>query len=128
MKSKLENCFHLTVEIVREIHTEAIRRSGGPDGVRDRTLLESGVTAPQASSGGNSPYKDMTEVAAAQFAREQGATILEGYPVEPKRDQPDAFVYNGLASTFRKAGFQEVARRSPSRPIYRRVFKPTPPR
>ena len=48
--------------------------------------------------------------AAAEFAMRQGGTILEGYPVEPRRDQPDAFVYTGLASAFRKAGFDEVAR------------------
>jgi death-on-curing protein len=60
-----ENCFHLTVEIVREIHAEAIAKFGGSDGVRDIALLESAVAAPQASFGGNSPYKDLAEVAAA---------------------------------------------------------------
>jgi len=60
-----ENCFHLTVEIVREIHAEAIARFGGLDGVRDPALLESAVAAPQASIGGKSPYRDLTEVAAA---------------------------------------------------------------
>jgi len=59
------NCFHLTVEIVREIHTEAIARFGGSDGVRDTALLESAVAAPQASFGGKSPYADLAEVAAA---------------------------------------------------------------
>jgi death on curing protein len=59
-----ENCFHLTVEIVREIHAEAIARFGGSDGVRDSALLESSVAAPQASFGGRSPYRDLTEVAA----------------------------------------------------------------
>lgn len=61
--------------------------------------------------------------AAAKFVRKQGARILEGYPVEPKRDQPDAFVYTGLASAFRKAGFKEVARHSLARPIFRRKLK-----
>ena len=60
-----ENCFHLTVEIVREIHAEAIARFGGSDGVRDRALLESAVAAPKASFGGKSPYRDLAEVAAA---------------------------------------------------------------
>lgn len=60
-----ENCFHLTVEIVREIHAEVIARFGGPDGVRDSALLESAVAAPQASFGGKSPYRDLAEVAAA---------------------------------------------------------------
>src|SRR6185436_4047419 len=60
-----ENCFHLSVEIVREIHAEAIVRFGGSDGVRDSALLESAVAAPQASFGGKSPYRDLAEVAAA---------------------------------------------------------------
>jgi death-on-curing protein len=60
-----EDCFHLTVDIVREIHDEAISRFGGSDGVRDVVLLESAVAAPQASFGGRSPYADVVEVAAA---------------------------------------------------------------
>jgi death-on-curing protein len=59
------NCFHLNVEIVREIHAEATARFGGLDGVRETALLESAVAAPQASIGGRSPYKDLAEVAAA---------------------------------------------------------------
>jgi GNAT superfamily N-acetyltransferase len=58
--------------------------------------------------------------AAAKFACERGARIIEGYPVEPKEQRPDAFVYTGMASAFRKAGFVEVARRSETRPIMRR--------
>lgn len=65
MKATPENCFHLTVEIVREIHADAIANFGGSDGVREMALLESAVAAPQASFGGESPYKDITEVAAA---------------------------------------------------------------
>jgi len=65
MSATSENCFHLTVEIVREIHDEAIAKFGGSDGVRDLALLESAVAAPQASFGGKSPYTDLTEVAAA---------------------------------------------------------------
>jgi len=65
MSATPEDCFHLTVEIVREIHAEAIGRFGGSDGVRAMALLESAVAAPQASFGGSSPYHDMAEVAAA---------------------------------------------------------------
>jgi len=58
--------------------------------------------------------------AAVEFARQNGGLIVEGYPVEPKKDRaPDVFVYNGLASSFRQAGFKEVARRSETRPIMR---------
>jgi death-on-curing protein len=65
VKASPESCFHLAVEIVREIHAEAIARFGGSDGVRDIALLESAVAAPQASFGGKSPYRDLAEVAAA---------------------------------------------------------------
>ena len=65
MSASPENCFHVTVEIVRGIHAEAIARFGGSDGVRDSALLESAVAAPQASFGGKSPYRDLFEVAAA---------------------------------------------------------------
>jgi len=59
------DCFHLTVEIVKEIHSEAILRFGGSDGLRDAALLESAVAAPQASIGGSSPFEDVVEVAGA---------------------------------------------------------------
>jgi len=65
VKASPEDCFHLTVEIVREIHAEAIAQFGGSDGVRDTALLESAVAAPQASFSGKSPYADLPEVAAA---------------------------------------------------------------
>jgi GNAT superfamily N-acetyltransferase len=58
--------------------------------------------------------------AAVEFARKRGAEILEGYPTDPKHDQPDVFVFTGLASAYQKAGFKEVARRSLARPIFRR--------
>lgn len=61
--------------------------------------------------------------AAADHVRRQGGVIVEGYPSEPKSDQaPPVFVWTGLPSAFRRAGFVEVARRSPTRPIMRRVL------
>ena len=65
MKPTPDDCFHLTVEIVREIHAEAIAEFGGSEGIRELALLESAVAAPQASFGGRSPYSDLIEVAAA---------------------------------------------------------------
>ncbi len=65
MRASPENCFHLSVEILREVHAEAIARFGGSDAVRDSALLESAVAAPRASFGGKSPYGDLAEVAAA---------------------------------------------------------------
>lgn len=65
MSATPDNCFHLTVEIVGEIHADAITKFGGSDGVREMALLESAVAAPQATFGGQSPYKDLAETAAA---------------------------------------------------------------
>jgi len=62
--------------------------------------------------------------AAAAFARSNGARIVEGYPVEPTSERaPDPFIWTGTASAFRKAGFKEVARRSATRPIMRRLTR-----
>ena len=60
--------------------------------------------------------------AACDFVKSQGGKIVEGYPVEPKKgSMPDIFAYHGLASAFLQAGFQEIARRSATRPIMRSV-------
>ena len=63
MSATPENCFHLTVEIVREIHQAAIRDFGGSDGIRENALLESAVAAPQATLKGKSIYESLTEIA-----------------------------------------------------------------
>lgn len=59
--------------------------------------------------------------AAAEHAKLQGAELVEGYPVEPKseKDIPPAFAWTGIPKAFVRAGFREVARRSPTRPIMR---------
>lgn len=62
---------------------------------------------------------------AADYAAKKGAEILEGYPVDAKKGKyPDVFVYTGIPSAFKKAGFKEAERRSETRPIMRRVLKP----
>ena len=65
MTATPNDCFHLTVDIVREIHAEAIARFGGSKGVRQPALLESAVAAPQATFGGQSPFSDIVDIAAA---------------------------------------------------------------
>lgn len=58
--------------------------------------------------------------AAVDYGKRKGAKIVEGYPVEPKKERmPDVFAWTGFASVFRKIGFVEVARRSPTRPMMR---------
>lgn len=62
---------------------------------------------------------------AVSLARSRGARCVEAYPVDPGRKEiPDIWAHPGLASTFRKLGFREVARRSPTRPILRRNVRP----
>lgn len=58
--------------------------------------------------------------AAVDFAARRGARVVEGYPVEPAMQRtPDPFLWTGVPSAFRRAGFEEAARRSRSRPIMR---------
>ena len=59
--------------------------------------------------------------AAVEFAAEGGAEAVEGYPKDTgdaRRHANELFV--GTVAMFRRAGFEEVARRSPTRPIMRR--------
>jgi GNAT superfamily N-acetyltransferase len=58
--------------------------------------------------------------AAVDFVKKKGGSVVEAYPVEPKKAKmADAFAWTGLASSFIKAGFKECARRSETRPIMR---------
>ena len=66
---------------------------------------------------------------AAKYARKRGATMLEGYPIEPGKGRvADAWVFTGLAAAFRRAGFVEAARPSRTRPIMRRTLGREKPR
>lgn len=63
--------------------------------------------------------------AALGYARAQGALALEAYPIDKRPPGDAAFLWNGAASSYRKAGFVEVARRRPERPVVRRWFRGT---
>ncbi|MBI4337194.1 MAG: GNAT family N-acetyltransferase [Chloroflexi bacterium] len=60
--------------------------------------------------------------AAVELARQRGAQAVEGYPLDPAQGQR-VYTWTGLASSFRKAGFTEVVRRSRMRPIMRLVVR-----
>jgi ribosomal protein S18 acetylase RimI-like enzyme len=60
---------------------------------------------------------------AIAYAKKQGAKLLEAYPVDrPGRSKDDAMWF-GAMSMYDKAGFKEVARRKPERPVVRRKVK-----
>ena len=58
--------------------------------------------------------------AAVEYATDNGAQLIEAYPYDTEEQRRGgAELYYGVASTFRDAGFEEVERRSPRRPIMR---------
>ena len=63
---------------------------------------------------------------AAAFARRSGARLLEAYPVDrPRRGRDDAMWF-GAKPMYDRAGFTEVARRKPERPVVRRRLRARP--
>jgi GNAT superfamily N-acetyltransferase len=62
--------------------------------------------------------------AAMDFARDHGVRTLEAYPVDKPERSHDDFMFFGARSLYERAGFQEVARRSPTRVVMRRALRP----
>ncbi|MCV2487871.1 GNAT family N-acetyltransferase [Geodermatophilus sp. YIM 151500] len=58
---------------------------------------------------------------AVDLARRGGAAVVEGYPVDPavRRPASAAELYHGVLPVFLRAGFTEVARPQPARPVVR---------
>lgn len=61
---------------------------------------------------------------AIDFARKHRARLLEAYPVDKARRGDDAWMWFGAKSMYDKAGFTEVARRKPERPVVRLAVAP----
>ncbi len=59
--------------------------------------------------------------AAVDHAAAQGATMIEACPIDPQRKLQWGEGFVGIASVFRAVGFEEIARRSPARPLMRLV-------
>jgi len=55
----------------------------------------------------------------AMLTQETGATLLEAYPVDRRGRSNDDSMWFGAKSMYDDAGFREVARRKPRRPIVR---------
>jgi GNAT superfamily N-acetyltransferase len=61
---------------------------------------------------------------AIDYARDQGVRILEAYPVDKDERSHDDFMFFGARTLYERAGFTEVARRSPTRVVMRRRLRP----
>ncbi len=56
---------------------------------------------------------------AVEYAKSQFVTILEAYPVDKSGRSRDDSMFFGAKSMYDAAGFEEVARRKPTRPVVR---------
>ena len=61
---------------------------------------------------------------ALAWARGQGVTLLEAYPCDKPARSVDDFMWFGAKPMFDRAGFVEVARRRPARPVVRKTLRP----
>jgi GNAT superfamily N-acetyltransferase len=62
---------------------------------------------------------------AIDYARKHGATLIEAYPVDKPRRAKDDAMWFGAKSMYDRAGFNEVARRKPERPVVRLKLRRT---
>ena len=63
--------------------------------------------------------------AACDYVAARGGRLVEGYPIDARgKTYAPAFAWHGLEGLDQAAGFSEVARRSPTRPIMRRALRP----
>jgi GNAT superfamily N-acetyltransferase len=64
--------------------------------------------------------------AALKAAKRAGAAALEAYPIDTDVPNRTSNTFTGTAVAFARAGFKEVARRAPARPIMRHDLKAIP--
>jgi GNAT superfamily N-acetyltransferase len=61
---------------------------------------------------------------AIDHARKRGVELLEAYPVDKRVPARDEWMWHGAMSMYARAGFGEVARRKPERPVVRLELAP----
>jgi GNAT superfamily N-acetyltransferase len=64
--------------------------------------------------------------AAVKTAKRAKAPGLEAYPIDTSAANSSSNIFVGTAAPFARAGFKEVARRAPSRPIMRHDLEALP--
>ena len=60
---------------------------------------------------------------AAEFACANGARLLEAYPVDKSARGRDDSMWFGAKAMYDRAGFKEIARRKPQRPVVRKALR-----
>jgi len=60
---------------------------------------------------------------AIDYARSCGARLLEAYPVDKAKRSADDSIWFGGKAMYDRAGFAEVARRKPTRPVMRKTVR-----
>src|SRR5436190_7940036 len=93
------------------VRHEAGRRQAG---VVDRVLLHGAGGTRRGSRLRNAN-------GAVDYARSRGARIVEAYPVDKRKRERDDSMWFGAKSMYDRAGFVEVARRKPARPVVRKA-------
>jgi GNAT superfamily N-acetyltransferase len=61
---------------------------------------------------------------AIDYARSHGARLIEAYPSDKHERERDDSMWFGAKSMYDRAGFVEVARRKPARPVVRKTLRP----
>lgn len=61
----MRESIHPSLQQVLRVHQRVLEKDGGCDGVREMSLLESAIAAPQATFGGEPIMGDPVEIAAA---------------------------------------------------------------
>ena len=61
---------------------------------------------------------------ALAYARDNGARLVEAYPIDKDGRGRDDSMWFGTKPMYDRAGFCEVARRKPARPVVRKVLRP----
>jgi GNAT superfamily N-acetyltransferase len=61
--------------------------------------------------------------AAVEYARSNGATLVEAYPIDKRDRIENEVAFVGTKPMFDRAGFREVARQRPNRPMMRRSLR-----
>jgi death on curing protein len=135
-----ESLRYLTVAAVKAIHRQVLAAHGGATGIREETLLESAVAAPQASMMGQPLISGPIEIAAAYLfyicrnhpfvdgnkrtALASSLVFLEENQLLPDAKLPtdewEVFVLDVAASKLDRATttlrFRKLLKRSPKRP------------